>query len=155
MRIRLEKPAVDIWKLTGGKNEKARRRALHEKLRLDLYFVYRKHWMEVKATNMWYADRRLSNWNLLHIYNAQQTEVISGVWFTFITYKLWEHLVEFLVLFNDYDVATLKIIHPITFRNYTKHPIKVLRNKNNIMYMQPFYETVPRTPSEYFCTECI
>ena len=94
MRIRLEKPAVDIWKLMGGKNEKARRRALHEKLRLDLYFVYRKHWMEVKATNMWYADRRLSNWNLLHIYNAQQTEVISGVWFTFITYKLWEHLVR-------------------------------------------------------------
>ena len=34
---------------------------------------------------------------------------------------------------NDYDVTTLKIIHPITFGNYTKHPIKVLRNKNNIM----------------------
>ena len=47
-------------------------------------------------------------------------------------------------------MSQLKIIHPITFRNYTKHPIKVLRNKNNIMYMQPFYETVPRTPSEYF-----
>ena len=44
---------------------------------------------------------------------------------------------------------TLKIIHPITFRNYTKHPLKVLRNKNN-MYMQPFYITIPRTPSEYF-----
>ena len=29
----------DISKLTGGKNEKARRGTLHEKLRLDLYFV--------------------------------------------------------------------------------------------------------------------
>ena len=43
----------------------------------------------------------------------------------------------------------------ITFRNHTNHPIKVLQNKNNIMYMQPFYKTVPHTPSEYFCTECI
>ena len=38
MKIRLEKPAVNISNLTGGKNEKARRGALHEKLRLDLYF---------------------------------------------------------------------------------------------------------------------
>ena len=38
MKIRLEKPAVIISNLTGGKNEKARRGALHEKLRLDLYF---------------------------------------------------------------------------------------------------------------------
>ena len=29
---------------------------------------------------------------LLHIYNVQQTEVISGFLFTFITHKLWEHL---------------------------------------------------------------
>ena len=29
---------------------------------------------------------------LLHIHNVQQTEVISGSLFTFITYKLWEHL---------------------------------------------------------------
>ena len=48
----------------------------------------------------------------------------------------------FKALFNDCDVTTLKIIHPITFRNYTKHPIKVLRNKNNIVYMQPFYKTI-------------
>ena len=38
MKIRLEKPAMNISNLTGGKNEKARRGALHEKLRLDLYF---------------------------------------------------------------------------------------------------------------------
>ena len=31
MKIRLEKPAVNISKLTGGKNEKPRRGALHEK----------------------------------------------------------------------------------------------------------------------------
>ena len=34
MKIRLEKPAVNISKLTGGKNEKARWEPLHEKLRL-------------------------------------------------------------------------------------------------------------------------
>ena len=43
MNVRLEKPAVNISKLTVGKNEKARREALHEKLQLDLHFVYRKY----------------------------------------------------------------------------------------------------------------
>ena len=33
MKIRLEKPTVNISNLTGGKNEKARLGALHEKLR--------------------------------------------------------------------------------------------------------------------------
>ena len=50
MKIRLVKSAMNISKLTGDKNEKARRWALHEKLRLDLYFVYRKHGMEIKIT---------------------------------------------------------------------------------------------------------
>ena len=40
MKIRLEKPSVNISNLTGGKNEKARRGALHEKLRLDLYIFF-------------------------------------------------------------------------------------------------------------------
>ena len=44
MKIRLEKPAVNISKLTGDKNEKPRQGTLHEKLSLDLYFVYRKQW---------------------------------------------------------------------------------------------------------------
>ena len=67
---------------------------------------------------------------------------------SFITHKLWEHLVgvsntiHIQSLFNDYHVTTLKIIHPITFQNYTKHSIKVLGNKNN-MYMQPFSKTLP------------
>ena len=43
IKIRLEKPAVNISKLTDGKNEKSRRGALHERLRLDSYFVYRKY----------------------------------------------------------------------------------------------------------------
>ena len=43
MKIGLERPAVNISKLTDGKNEKARRGALHEKLQLDLYFVYWKY----------------------------------------------------------------------------------------------------------------
>ena len=38
MKIRLKKPAVNIPNLTSGKNEKTRRGALHEKLRLDLCF---------------------------------------------------------------------------------------------------------------------
>ena len=50
VKIRLEKPAANISKLTGGKTEKARRGALHEKPRLDLFFIYRKHWMEIKIT---------------------------------------------------------------------------------------------------------
>ena len=41
MKIGLEKPAENISNLTGDKNQKARRGALHEKLRLDLYFFYR------------------------------------------------------------------------------------------------------------------
>ena len=43
MKIRLEKPALNISKLTGNKNEKSRRGILHEKLWLCLYFIYRKH----------------------------------------------------------------------------------------------------------------
>ena len=76
---------------------------------------------------------------LLHIYNVQQTEVISGFLFTFITImrafsrSFYCSLIHIQTFFNDYDVTTLKIIHPITFRNSTKHPIKVLQNKNNIM----------------------
>ena len=50
MKIWLEKPAVNIPKLTVYKNENARRGTLHEKLWLDLYFVYRKHWIEIKIT---------------------------------------------------------------------------------------------------------
>ena len=43
MKTRLKKPAMNISELTGDKNEKSRPGALHEKLLLDLYFVYRKY----------------------------------------------------------------------------------------------------------------
>ena len=65
MTIRLEKPAVNIWNLTGGKNEKGRRGALHEKLWLDLYFF--------TGHNEWKTRGFLIE-ILLHIYNAQQTK---------------------------------------------------------------------------------
>ena len=78
---------------------------------------------------------------LLHLCNVQQAEVISVFLFNFITQQIMRtfsryfycFLIHIQTFFNDYDVTTLKIIHPITFPNYTKHPIKVLRNKNNIM----------------------
>ena len=50
MKIRLQKPAVNISKLRGGKNKKARWGVLNKKLWLDLYFVYSKHRMEIKIT---------------------------------------------------------------------------------------------------------
>ena len=39
MKIRLEKPAVNISNLTSGKNEKARRGALHEKFAVRFIFL--------------------------------------------------------------------------------------------------------------------
>ena len=44
MKIRLEKPEVNIFQsLWVAKMKKLDGGALHEKLRLDLYFVFRKH----------------------------------------------------------------------------------------------------------------
>ena len=43
MEIRLVKPAVNISKLMGGKMKKQDVGTSHEKPRLGLYFVYRKH----------------------------------------------------------------------------------------------------------------
>ena len=111
---------------------------------------------------MWYVDKRLSNLHFMTYILCTADKVISGCLFTFIINKLWEHLLGVFTqlhntysnfFFHDYDVTNLKIIYPITFHktNYTKQPIKVLRNKNNIN-IQPFYITVPRTPSEYLCT---
>ena len=72
--------------------KKARQGALHEKLWLDLYFIYKKHGNQ----NNWICDLSRRGFLveiLLHIYNVQQAEVISGFLLTFITHKLWEHLV--------------------------------------------------------------
>ena len=72
MKTWLEKPAVNISKLTGGKNEKARRGASHENLRLDSYFVYRKHWLVIKITEYVICRQVASLIEiLLYIYNVQ------------------------------------------------------------------------------------
>ena len=78
MKIRLEKPAMNISKLVGGKNEKARRGPLHEKLWLGLYFVYRKYWMEIKITEYVYVDKKLSNWSFITY--VQCTAERSNLW---------------------------------------------------------------------------
>ena len=68
---------------------------------------------------------------LLHKCNVQQAGVIS-VFYPFYYLRIMRtfnrSLYYFLFkrYFHDCDVTTLKIIHPITFRNYKKHPIKVL-----------------------------
>ena len=51
MKIRLEKSAVNISNLTGGKNEKVRRGSLHEKLWLDLHFFCREQTMNRNQNN--------------------------------------------------------------------------------------------------------
>ena len=74
---------------------------------------------------------------LLHKYNAQQTEAIFFKQF-FIhfyysqilrTFSRSFYYFLFKLFFNDCDVtASSRIIHSIAFRNYEKHPIKVLQN---------------------------
>ena len=51
--------------------------------------------------NNWTCDMSTRGFlieTLLHIYNVQQTEVISGFLFTFINHKLWEHFVRVFTL---------------------------------------------------------
>ena len=64
-------------------------------------------------------------------------------------------LIHIQTFFNDYDVTTLEIIHPITFQNYTKHLIKVLRKKMTSCKHATFLLNGSRTPSECFCAEFI
>ena len=77
MKIRPEKPAMNISKLTGGKNEKARRGALHEKLRLDLYFVYRKYWMEIKITEYVICRQETFEFKFYYIYTMYSRQKYS------------------------------------------------------------------------------
>ena len=62
--------------------------------------------------------------------------------FTFIAQKLRRHLVGYLHfsntlqnLFYNY-VTSLQNIHPITFRKYTKQPIKVLLKKIKMFFQE-------------------
>ena len=106
---------------------------------------------------------------LLHRNNAEEIR-ISVFLFTYITHKLKEHFVRtfycylthnitFSNLFHDYDVTTLEVICPSTFRKYTKHQIKVFQNENIVLLRTckpvTFYNTVLHTSSHYFSTEYI
>ena len=47
--------------------------------------------------NSWICDMSTRGFlmeTLLHVYNVQQKEVISGFLFTYITHKLWEQLFQ-------------------------------------------------------------
>ena len=92
MKIRLEKAAVNISKLTVGK--KATRGDFIWKT--SVRFIFCLQGTLNGNQNNWTCDMSTSCFVieiLLHIYNILQTEVISGFLFTFITHKLWEHLV--------------------------------------------------------------
>ena len=41
--------------------------------------------------------------------------------------------ITFSYVFFNYDVTSLEDIHPITFRKYTKHPIKVILKNQHVL----------------------
>ena len=90
---------------------------------------------------MQYTADRNNFWRFIHFYYSRIMRTFSRSF-----YCLLIHIQSF---FNDYDVPVSKIIHPITFRNYAKHQIKMLWKKN-VLIKEPFYKTSPPTPSEYF-----
>ena len=88
---------------------------------------------------MRYVDKRLSDWNFMTYIQCTAERSNLG---HFIHFYYWKIMITFRrnfycflihiifkVLFKNCDITNLKIIHPITFRNCTKHPIKVLWNK--------------------------
>ena len=75
MKIWLEKPAVNISDLTGGKNEKARREAYFT-WKTSARFIFLQGTMNGNHNN-WICDISTRGFLieiLLHIYNAQQTK---------------------------------------------------------------------------------
>ena len=95
MKILLEKPAVKISKLVDGKNEKARREGLYTKTSVRFIVCLQKTLNGNE--NNWICDMSTKGFLIqifLHIDNVRQTEVISGFLFTFVTHRLWEHLVR-------------------------------------------------------------
>ena len=132
MKIRLEIPAVNISNLTYGKNEIARLGDLHEKVRLDLYFLQgiingnQNKWICHISTRGFLIEI------LLHIYNLQQAKY-SLVFYSLLIFTIYENIYsKFLVFhsaysnffFNDDDVTTLKTIHPIMFRIIKSNQLK-------------------------------
>ena len=111
---------------------------------------------------MWYVLKRLSNWNFIAYTQCTAGKVISG-FYSLLWFTNYENIYsEFLLFhntysnffFNDYDVTTLKIIHPITFRIIQSNQSRCCKIKITHVNLQPFHITISRTPSEYFCTEC-
>ena len=74
---------------------------------------------------------------LLHRYNVQQTDTISGFFIHFyyspiirtFSWGIYCFLIFFQTFPYIYDVTTLEIICPITFQNYTKHSSKCCKIK--------------------------
>ena len=90
MKIRLEKLAVNILKLNGGKNEKNKMGGFTWKASIRFIFCLQEklngnqnNWICGMSTRGFLIEI------LLHMYNAHQREVSSGFLFTFITHKLW------------------------------------------------------------------
>ena len=78
---------------------------------------------------------------VLHKYKVQQTEVILGFYSLLLltNYKnIWPENLHFpntfSYLFHNYDITNLKNIHPITFRKYAKHLVKVLFKKSGCSF---------------------
>ena len=92
MKIQLEKLSVNISKLTGGKNEKPRRGALHEKLRLDLYFVYKKHWMEIKISKYVICRQEAFQLKFYYIYIMYSRQKWSLVFYSFLLLTNYENV---------------------------------------------------------------
>ena len=75
MKIWLEKPAVNVWKLVGGKNEKPRR-GFMQKTSVRFIFCLQET-LEIKINgnqNNWICDMSTRGFPieiLLHIYNVQ------------------------------------------------------------------------------------
>ena len=75
------------------------------------------------STRGFLIDRAHVNnlWFFIHFYYSQ-----------IITFTVSYYI--FIFFLHGYDVTTLEIIPPIKFRKYAKHPIKVLRNENNMFF---------------------
>ena len=68
---------------------------LREKLDLDLYFVFRKHWVESKITEIHHMPTRdFLIEILLHRYNAEHTKIIFFIYSLILLTNLKKHLVR-------------------------------------------------------------
>ena len=80
MKIWLEKPAKNISNLMSGKNEKARRGVLHEKLRLDLLgvFTVSLYIFKIHFYQLWCHDFENNSSNHIPNYIKQPIKVFEN-----------------------------------------------------------------------------